>query len=263
MDYLGEAKIGSWEYEDYAPKNADDAGWLSAGSGRIDLTGKPIGEAYYTRVALEQEVGPIIAATPVYQQGKHTPSAWKMSDAIRSWSYKGCEGYKANVEVYARAKTVELFLNGISQGKKKSNDCIFRFTIEYHSGELMAVSYDENGYEIGRDMLATAWDDTIVSILSEKQTVAPGHLGYIWLRLTDYFGTWKPMEKRKIKVSVENGNLIALGNGCPYNPDGFLQDETSTYYGEALAIVRAGEEGTVTINVGANGVKNSLQIPIK
>ncbi len=263
MDYLGEVKIGSWEYEDYAPKNADDAGWLSAGSGRIDLTGKPIGEAYYTKVAFEQEKGPIIAASPVYQQGKHTPSAWKMSDAIRSWSYKGCEGYKANVEVYARAKSVELFLNGISQGTKNSNDCIFRFTIKYHSGELLAVSYDENGYEIGRDMLTTAGDDTIVSILPEKESVENGHLLYVRLRLTDYFGTWKPMEKRKLKVSVKNGKLIALGNGCPYNPNGFLSNEANTYYGEALAIIRAEQGEELTINVEANGVKNTLQIPIK
>lgn len=33
QDYIGEAGIGSWEYEDYAPKGADKAGWLTAGKG--------------------------------------------------------------------------------------------------------------------------------------------------------------------------------------------------------------------------------------
>lgn len=54
MDYLGEVMVGSWEYEDYAKNFDGGLGWVSAGSGRIDLTGKPLGEALYTRVALER-----------------------------------------------------------------------------------------------------------------------------------------------------------------------------------------------------------------
>ena len=119
QDYIGEAGIGSWEYEDYAPADGDQAGWLTAGSGRLDITGKENGEAYYTRVAFDREKGPIIAVKPVYQKGKHSPSAWKLSDAIRSWSYRDCEGYEASVEVYARAEDVELFVNGVSVGRKE------------------------------------------------------------------------------------------------------------------------------------------------
>ena len=53
MDYLGEVGIGAWEYRDYAPDFSHGPGWISAGSGRIDLTGKPLAEAAYTRVAFE------------------------------------------------------------------------------------------------------------------------------------------------------------------------------------------------------------------
>ena len=58
MDYLGEVMVGSWEYADYAETFDGGLGWVSAGSGRIDLTGKPLGEALYTRVALETDNGP-------------------------------------------------------------------------------------------------------------------------------------------------------------------------------------------------------------
>ena len=262
MDYLGEAGIGSWEYEDYAPKDADKAGWLSAGSGRIDLTGKPIGEAYYTRVAFEKEMGPIIAVTPVYQTGSHSPSAWKMSDAIRSWSYRGCEGYQANVEVYARAYSVELILNGNSLGRKKSKDCVFRFKTKYYSGDLVAVAYDKNGKEIGRDMLSTAEEDTVLGLYPEEATVHANGLSYIRIRLTDEFGNWKPKEKRKIKITVENGELLALGNGCPYNPAGYHNDTTGTYYGEALAIVRAADAGELKVMGHLNGAVTTSVIPI-
>ena len=96
MDYLGEVGVGSWEYKDYAPDFSHGAGWISAGSGRIDLTGKPLAEAAYTRVAFELEKGPIIAVRPVKYTGeKHSPSAWKMTNAIESWSWRGYEGEKA------------------------------------------------------------------------------------------------------------------------------------------------------------------------
>ena len=113
MDYLGEVMVGSWEYADYAETFDGGLGWVSAGSGRIDLTGKPLGEALYTRVALEADNGPYIAVCPVNHTGdRHSPSAWKMTNAMPSWSWTGCEGRKANVEVYARAARVELVLNG-------------------------------------------------------------------------------------------------------------------------------------------------------
>ena len=117
MDYIGEAGIGSWEYEDYAPKQADRAAWLTAGSGRLDITGRGGGEALYTRVALGESMGPFLAVRPVYQRGRHSPSAWKMTDARPSWSWRGCEGMKARVEVYARADRVELWLNGRYVGR--------------------------------------------------------------------------------------------------------------------------------------------------
>ena len=86
---------------------------MSAGSGRIDLTGKPLGEALYTRVALEQAEGPFLAVRPVNHTGdKHSPSAWKMTDAMTSWTWPGCEGKQAEVEVYARAASAALVLNG-------------------------------------------------------------------------------------------------------------------------------------------------------
>lgn len=264
MDYIGEAGIGSWEHEDYAPKNADKAGWLTAGSGRLDITGKPIGEAYYTRVAFDREKGPIIAVEPVYQTGKHTPSAWKMSEAIRSWSYRGCEGYEARVEVYARAEEVELFINGISVGRKKSaNDCIFKFKTKYTSGTIKAVAYDRNGEVIGKDELKTAGSETRLSIIPEKATAKTGHLLYVRLSFTDQEGIWKPMEKHTVKVGVTGGKLVAFGNACPYNPDGYLRDETFTYYGEALAIVRVEDEHIVKVSADYEGHSANLSIPVE
>ena len=249
MDYLGEVMVGSWEYADYAETFDGGLGWVSAGSGRIDLTGKPLGEALYTRVALEADNGPYIAVCPVNHTGdRHSPSAWKMTNAMPSWSWTGCEGRKANVEVYARAARVELVLNGHTVGSKTlKNDCLARFSIPYESGTLEAVSYDAADHEIGRYKLQSAGGTTRLTLDAEEPTVKPGHLCYVRLRYTDENGITKPLARGSIQVQVRGGTLVGLGSACPFNKHSYLDSETDTYYGEALAIVRMGDGDAMTI----------------
>lgn len=249
MDYLGEVMVGSWEYADYAETFDGGLGWVSAGSGRIDLTGKPLGEALYTRVALEADNGPYIAVCPVNHTGdRHSPSAWKMTNAMPSWSWTGCEGRKANVEVYARAARVELVLNGHTVGSKTlKNDCLARFSIPYESGTLEAVSYDAADHEIGRYKLQSAGGATSLTLDAEEPAAQTGHLCYVRLRYTDENGITKPLMRGNIQVQVRSGTLVGLGSACPFNKHSYLDSETDTYYGEALAIVRMGDGDAMTI----------------
>lgn len=263
MDYLGEVMVGSWEYADYAETFDGGPGWVSAGSGRIDLTGKPLGEALYTRVALEADNGPYIAVCPVNHTGdRHSPSAWKMTNAMPSWSWTGCEGGKANVEVYARAARVELVLNGHTVGSKTlKNDCLARFSIPYESGTLEAVSYDAADHEIGRCKLQSAGGTTRLTLDAEEPTVKPGHLCYIRLRYTDENGITKPLARGNIQVQVRGGTLVGLGSACPFNRHSYLDSETDTYYGEALAIVRMGDGDAMTIAASDGEYSAELTVP--
>uniref|UniRef100_UPI004026FDF7 glycoside hydrolase family 2 TIM barrel-domain containing protein n=1 Tax=Gemmiger formicilis TaxID=745368 RepID=UPI004026FDF7 len=263
MDYLGEVMVGSWEYADYAETFDGGPGWVSAGSGRIDLTGKPLGEALYTRVALEADNGPYIAVCPVNHTGdRHSPSAWKMTNAMPSWSWTGCEERKANVEVYARAARVELVLNGHTVGSKTlKNDCLARFSIPYESGTLEAVSYDAADHEIGRCKLQSAGGTTCLTLDAEEPTVKPGRLCYIRLRYTDENGITKPLARGNIQVQVRGGTLVGLGSACPFNKHSYLDSETDTYYGEALAIVRMGDGEAMTIAASDGEYSAELTVP--
>lgn len=263
MDYLGEVMVGSWEYADYAETFDGGPGWVSAGSGRIDLTGKPLGEALYTRVALEADNGPYIAVCPVNHTGdRHSPSAWKMTNAMPSWSWTGCEERKANVQVYARAARVELVLNGHTVGSKTlKNDCLARFSIPYESGTLEAVSYDAADHEIGRCKLQSAGGTTRLTLDAEEPTVKPGHLCYIRLRYTDENGITKPLVRGNIQVQMRGGTLVGLGSACPFNKHSYLDSETDTYYGEALAIVRMGDGDAMTIAASDGEYSAELTVP--
>ena len=263
MDYLGEVMVGSWEYADYAETFDGGLGWVSAGSGRIDLTGKPLGEALYTRVALEADNGPYIAVCPVNHTGdRHSPSAWKMTNAMPSWSWTGCEGKKANVEVYARAARVELVLNGHTVGSKTlKNDCVARFSIPYESGTLEAVSFDAADHEMGRCKLQSAGGTTRLTLDAEEPAAKPRHLCYVRLRYTDENGITKPLARGNIQVQVRGGTLVGLGSACPFNKHSYLDSETDTYYGEALAIVRMGDGDAMTIAASDGEYSAELTVP--
>ncbi len=264
MDYLGEVGVGSWEYRDYAPDFLHGVGWVTAGSGRVDLIGTPLGEALYTKVAFELEDKPQIAVVPVSNtKSKHSPSAWKFSNAIPSWSWNGLNGKKAKVEVYSRAPVVELFINGKKVGRKKfKKNCKFDFSVRYYDGEITAVNLDKQGKELSRNTLYTADNETVICVAPEKTAVKSGEICFINLSFADAKGEVKPLERGKISVKINGGELLALGNACPFNSDGYLQTQTDTYYGRALAVVKATGE-KVTVVAECNGLCGKAEIVVQ
>ena len=249
MDYLGEVGIGAWEYEDYAPHFDGRKGWVSAGSGRIDLTGKPLSEMAYTRVAFELDtIG--IGVIPVnHTKDKHSPSAWKMTNAMESWSWRGYEGADAKVEVYTRADHVSLFVNDVCVGtKKRKKDCRIIFHTKYQNGELKAVAYNEKNQVVAEKILRSASEKTVLRLEPEQNTVKMDKdLCYIRLRYTDENGIGKPLVHGEIKVHVDGGTLIGFGSACPYYTKRYVDDVADTYYGEALAIIRPEKTGEIVI----------------
>lgn len=241
QDYLGEVGVGSWEYKEYAPDFLHGVGWMTAGSGRVDLNGNFLGEALYTRVAFELEDKPQIAVVPVnHTHDSHSPSAWKFSNAIPSWSWRGCDGADAKVEVYSRAPVVELYINGKLVGKKKfKRNCRFDFNVTYHDGEVVAVAKDKQGNELSRNSLKTAEEETFLSVMPEKSMVANGEVCFVPIRFTDKAGIVKPLCREDVTVEVEGGELLAVGSACPYNKYTYNGNVSDTYYGETLAVVKA------------------------
>ena len=252
MDYLGEVGIGAWVHQCHAKDFSYGVGWMSAGSGRLDLTGKPTAETAYTKVAFEQD-NIRIAAQPVHCSGiKTSPSAWKMSGAIESWNYPGYEGKKTIVEVYSRAPKVALYLNDKKIGEKRPNkNYVAYFKTKYYSGVLTAIGLDQDGNELYRTSLHSGDEQTILRLEPEQGQITQKDLAYVRVRFTDSNGLLKPYVHNSVNLLVENGTLLAFGNGCPFNERGYLTDTAETYFGEALAIIRPNEKGTISVFGGS------------
>lgn len=240
IDYLGEVGVGSWEHADYAPEFSGGAGWVSAGSGRLDLNGRPLAEALYTRVAFDLDPIRVGVVRPDKAFEKHSPSAWKLSGAWESWSWDGCDGKETMVEVYTTCPRAAVYVNGKKVGEKKvGKNARAYFKVVYHPGELVAAGIDKKGNEVCRTVLKSAGEKTTqLRAIPELENIKRDDLCYIRLQYTDVNGVWKPLIRGEIKVSVEGGELLALGSACPYNEQGYHRDTTDTYFGEALAIIR-------------------------
>lgn len=248
MDYLGEVGIGAWEYKDYAPRFDGGMGWVSAGSGRIDLTGKPLSEMNYTQVAFEQKEIAIGVIPVPYTNQKHSPSAWKMTNAIESWSWDGCDGMNAKVEVYSRAHHISLYLNGKCVGTKKTKkDCKVFFIIPYQAGELKAIGFNEQDQEIAKCALTSAGKNTMLQIEAEQPICKIDELCYLRFRYTDEKGITKPLIRGEIHLTVTDGELLGFGSACPYYPQGYLNDTADTYFGEALGVIKPIKAGECKI----------------
>ncbi len=261
QEYLGEVGDSSDEFALYAINKP--AGPVGAGMGRLNRIGIPGSEIDYVKVAYEVEKGPFLAVSPVNCERANI-NGWILTKARKSWSYRGLEGTEAEVEVYARAASVKLFLNGKEVGEKKyKKDCKVVFHFPYESGELTAVSYDAQGNEIGRDTLTTASEETLLRVQPESQVAETGKLLYLPIRYTDEAEILKVMEKHVVSIKVENADLLGMDNSCGTISGNFERDNMTTFFGELLAVVRPNGKGDVKV-VATDGERTTeVVVPLK
>ncbi|MDT0184020.1 glycoside hydrolase family 2 TIM barrel-domain containing protein [Microbacterium sp. ARD31] len=264
-DYIGEVGIASPRYNDRRRLYLPYPGLL-AGEPIIDITGHRQTQSYVNQIIWHQTRGPHIAVRPVNHSGKkRVKGGWRVSDSIRSWSWEGLEGTPATVEVYADAARVELLLNGQQVGSHTldiQDHWRATFTIPYMPGQLTSIAYAADGSEIGRDTLASAGDSLQLRAKAEVSDLrADGaDLAYIPIELTDDAGTIRPLADREITVTVSGaGSLLGLGSANPTTEEGFASNRHATYYGRALAVIRAAlTPGDIIVAVRAEGCEEVI-----
>lgn len=257
-DYLGEAGVGTWNYEGTNVMNAGYP-WILAGSGAIDINGYAGAEAKYASMVWDNENKPYIGVRPVNKLGlRITKSAWRNTNAFDSWSWRGCRNYPATVEVYAKAHHVKLLLNGETVGIKKVKNLKAVFHICYEPGILTAVAYNMAGQELASHHLTSATGPISLHLEAETDpsAVEPGSIVYVPITLRGENNVVESNWDCKVTVTVENGTLLGLGNANPKNPEAYDGNTCTTYYGRALAVVRAGESGTTTVRLSTGNYAN-------
>ena len=249
-DYLGEAGANAWCYD------AADAGfskpwpWISAGSGCFDMIGNPGAQAALTAAVWGAAKGPSIQVRPLtHALDKTYKGAWRGTDAIPCWSWRGCEGRLAEVEVYdGEAAYIRLELNGRMVGYREVRDCCARFKVPYAPGELAAIGSTIHGVITGRSVLRSATGELHVVTHPETDPI-PGKLWYVPVSIEGENGEVECAKVEQLHIAVEGGELLAFASGNPREEEPFATPSCRTYYGRALAIIRP-DTADVRITLG-------------
>lgn len=255
-EYLGEAGVAVWVPGKKAGLSKPYP-YLIAGPGMFDLIGQPDITLRVAQAAWGLLDAPAIGVRPLDRSG--TPmvrSAWRRTDAVESWSWHGCEGRRAEIEVYSTADEIELLLNGRRIGRRRvrHGQFVAAFTTEYAPGTLTAVAY-RNGAEVSRSTLRTAAGSVGVRIETDRTWIdaAGDDLVFAEITLADENGIVEMLVDEPVAVTVTGpGELIGFGTAAPATAEDFTASRRTTFRGRALAVVRpTGEPGTITITVQA------------
>ncbi len=155
------------------------------------------------------------------------------------WTWAGKEGETIHFEAYSNCEEIELFVNGVSQGRKVHlPDKISSWDLCYEPGELCAVGY-RNGQEVVRETHRTAKEPDHL----EVSCIYQGTQHQLFaVKVVDCDGNLCPHSCVPVTFHVEGGKICGVGNGDPacHEPD--VSDRRTTFNGLALCITEHMEE---------------------
>ncbi|HLH18683.1 MAG TPA: beta-galactosidase GalB [Bryobacteraceae bacterium] len=195
----------------------------------------------------------------------------------QNWNWEDREGQDIPVMVYSNADEVELFLNGISLGRKPrgqpfeipvgqmvSKDRKFitkyRFVwqVPYKPGALKAIGY-RNGKPVASDEVRTAGAAAKIRLIPDRPTIAADgdDLSFVTVRIEDKDGNLCPAAANDVHFQVTGaGALRAVDNGNAATTESFQADHRKAFSGLALLIVQSqrGRGGRIHVTATSDGL---------
>ena len=252
IDYLGEA--GSNDYRYYSYKGLP----LLAGAGVIDFSFKKNAEMDYVSTIWNEEITPKIFVSPLNHYNE-TPfkSAWRFTDKISSYNFKGYENKKCEIDVFSSAYKVKLLINDKVIGIKKLKDSKATFKTKYKEGEVKAIAIDKNNKVLSTSKLITGQKLYLnVRTSKDKLSVKNKDIAILEIEFVDENCVIYPNIETDIQISTSNNlKLMALGSAITVTDESYLNDHFKTYRGRVVAYVKAINDKE---NVGTIRIHNDL-----
>jgi len=188
-----------------------------------------------------------------------------MAHILPHWNWPERIGEVTPVHVFTSGDEAELFLNGISLGRKKKGQYEYRLRwddVKYEPGELRIVAYKE-GKNWAEDLVETTGEPTKLEVTADRNTIKSDgkDLSFITVQVTDDKGRIVPRTSNLIQFSVEGpGEIVATDNGDPTSFVPFQSKDREAFNGLALVIVRAkaGMPGIVNITAKSDGLASAM-----
>ena len=221
FDYLGEPT----PYDGYWPSR-------SSYFGICDLAGLPKDRYYLYR--------------SIWNKKEHT------IHLLPHWTWPGREGENTPVYCYTDYPSAELFVNGKSQGRisknKSSKYDRYRLRwndVKYEPGELKVVVYDEQGKNVGQQIIKTAGKPAALKLEADRTVLCSDgeDLAYVTVSLIDKDGTEIPDAADQLTFEVKGaGSFRAACNGDATSLESFTQPSMKLFSGKVVVTVQAGQK---------------------
>lgn len=159
------------------------------------------------------------------------------------WTWPKREGEVTPVHVFTSGDEAELFVNGVSQGRRKKAPYEYRLRwdyVTYAPGELRVVAY-KDGKQWATSTTQTADVAAKLELVADRARIrADGQdLAFVTLRITDKDGRTAPLADNRISFSVEGpGDIVATDNGDATSFESFRSRQRDAFNGLCLVIVR-------------------------
>ena len=184
-------------------------GWpcINSHFGILDMCGFPKDNFYYYKAWWTKEV---------------------VLHLLPHWNWPGREGHEFRVDALSNCHEVELFLNGVSLGRKTMKpQSKLTWKVKYTRGTLSAKGFDATGKVIAETKVETTGDATTLKLTPDRSIIdADGKdLAVFTVAAFDAQDRLVPVAQNKIDFSLEGaGRIIGVGNGDPgcHEPDTFV-----------------------------------------
>lgn len=207
-------------------------------------------------------------------------SRWRpdlpMAHLLPHWNWPDRVGLNTPVHLYTSGDEAELFLNGVSQGRKKKDPDQYRVRwdnaakkepdnyrlrwddVVYAPGTLKAVVY-KNGKPWAEDTVTTTGPAAKLTLAADRAEIAADgtDLSFITVTVTDTEDRLVPRARNLVQFELSGpGEIVAVDNGDATSLEPFQSSQREAYNGLALAIVRLkpGAKDPVTLRASSEGL---------
>lgn len=197
--------------------------------GVIDLAGFPKDSYYmYQSEWTEDKAQGVLHLFPHWN--------WTPGDTVDLWCY------------YNNADSVELFVNGRSQGvrSKREHQYHVSWRVSYEPGEVRVVAR-RNGVQVNEQVIRTAGPAYTIRLAEDyggENTL------FVKAEVVDKDGNPCPWADDDVSFSVDGGTIIGVDNGSPFSTERFKASHRKAFFGKALVVIRRGA-GNVSLTASS------------
>lgn len=178
-----------------------------------------------------------------YQAEWTSPKACPMIHIFPYWDFN--EGQEVDVRVCSNASEVELFLNGVSQGRQRIDHergmrLSADYRIPYKKGVLLGIAYDEQGQELVRAQRASFGEAKSLVAFCDKRAMEYCSSDMIFVTVCAEDINGNPVENANNRVFAEvtgPAYLAGMDNGDSTDTDEYQTNHRRMFSGKLLAVI--------------------------